>query len=259
MPDLVTVSRRGPVALLTLNDPAQRNVLSSRMVAQIDQALTELEGQPSVTAVVVTGAGPSFCAGAELSTLEQAADGDFTLVRRVYTGFTRFMSTPLLTIAAINGPAVGAGLNLALACDIRIAADSARFVPRFAELRIFPGGGHTWLLSRAIGQQAATMALLSGRTWDGRQATEAGLAAQCVPRERVVDAALALAGHVGELEAEYVRRLVSVLRSVPLLLDHNQALEIEAEHQHWSIQQPAFRRGLAQLQQNLRARNEARA
>jgi len=115
-------------------------------------------------------AGTTFCAGAELATLEQAAEGDFSLIRGVYGGFLRILNSPLVTIGAINGAAVGAGFNLALACDVRVAAETARFVCRFAELRIFPGGGHGWLLSRAVGHQQATLALLLGQTWNADQA-----------------------------------------------------------------------------------------
>ena len=99
--------------------------------------------------VVLTGAGKAFCAGAELSVLRAAADGDFDSVRPVYEGFLRVLRSPLPTIAAVNGPAVGAGFNLALACDVRLAGRHAIFDTRFTQLRLHPGGGHTWLLARA--------------------------------------------------------------------------------------------------------------
>ena len=258
MSDLVDVTVRGTVGVLTLNDPARRNVLSASMVAKIGAALDDLESQPALSAVVVTGAGASFCAGAELDTLSRAVGGDFSLIRGVYSSFTRFTSSPLLTIAAVDGPAVGAGLNLALACDIRIVAETARLVPRFTELRIFPGGGHTWLLARAIGQQATTLAVLQGRSWEGEAAVEAGLAAQCVPPEQLLAAAVSVAEVTREMEPEYVRRLVQVLRSVPRLPDYARAVEIEAAHQHWSISRPAFRAGLTQLQDRLRSAKAAR-
>jgi enoyl-CoA hydratase len=217
-------------------------------VSQIADALDDLEADASVLALVVTGAGSTFCAGAELATLQRAAGGDFSLIRQVYAGFLRILHTPLLTIAAVNGPAVGAGFNLALACDARIGADSARFISRFAELRILPGGGHTWLLSRVVGHQLATMSLLLGRTWDAATALRDGLVADVVPASQVVSAALRLGAGLDAFEREYVRRAVATLRAAPLLASHADALEMEAGHQQWSTGRSAFTEGLASIE-----------
>jgi len=257
MAALVTVGRRGPVGVLTLADPDRRNVLSAQMVRDVGDALDDLESDPAIRALVVTGSGSTFCAGAELATLEQAAVGDFGLIREVYGGFLRVLNSPLLTIGAINGPAVGAGFNLALACDVRIALDKARFICRFAELRIFPGGGHTWLLSRAVGHQMATMALLLGQTWDAQEARRIGLVADVVDEQRLLDTAAALAAGLGDMESEYVRRLVGSLREAPLLPDHGSALEMEAAHQEWSTRRPAFLRGLADIKASIGQRAAA--
>jgi len=235
----------------------RRNVLSAQMVRDVGDALDDLESDPAIRALVVTGSGSTFCAGAELATLEQAAVGDFGLIREVYGGFLRVLNSPLLTIGAINGPAVGAGFNLALACDVRIALDKARFICRFAELRIFPGGGHTWLLSRAVGHQMATMALLLGQTWDAQEARRIGLVADVVDEQRLLDTAAALAAGLGDMESEYVRRLVGSLREAPLLPDHGSALEMEAAHQEWSTRRPAFLRGLADIKASIGQRAAA--
>lgn len=251
MADLVAVERRGPVGVLTLADPKRRNILSAPMVHEISRALDDLEGDAEIRALVVTGSGPAFCAGAELATLEQAADGDFGLIREVYGGFLRILHSPLPTIGAINGPAVGAGFNLALACDVRIAADEARFVCRFADLRIFPGGGHTWLLSRAVGHQMATMALLLGQTWTAEAAQSNGLVADVVRQHSLVDTAAALAAGLGDAEPEYVRRVIGVLRDAPLVPTHDMALAVEAAHQEWSTRRPAFLRGLADIKASI--------
>ncbi len=247
MTGLVTVTKSGPAAVLALNDPDRRNMLSAAMVDEIGDALTELEADPSVLALIVTGCGMAFCAGAELATLQRAAKGDFSLIRHVYAGFLRILHSPLLTIGAVNGPAVGAGFNLALACDVRIAAESARFVSRFAELRILPGGGHTWMLSRLVGQQKATMSLLLGRTWDAEGALRDGLVVDVVPREQVVDAATQLAAGLDGFEPEFVSRAVSVLRQSSLMPNHADALDMEATHQQWSTGRPAFLEGLAAI------------
>jgi enoyl-CoA hydratase len=254
MADLVTTEREGAVAVLTLDDPGRRNALSSEMVEEIGAALDDLESDPAIQAVVVTGAGATFCAGAELATLERAAAGDFGLIREVYGGFLRVLHSPLLTIGAVNGPAVGAGFNLALACDVRIAGESARFIPRFAELRILPGGGHTWMLSRAVGHQQAVMALLLGRTWNAGDALRIGLAVEVVAGGGVVDRARALAGGLNDLEPEYTRRLIGTLRSAPGLEGHSEALELEARHQEWSTRRPPFLDGLAQIKASIAGR-----
>lgn len=252
---LVRVERRGPVGVVTLDDPRRRNILTSPMVRQLGAAVDELEADPDVRALVVTGAGPAFCAGAELATLERASEGDFGLVREVYTGFLRVLHSPLLTIAAVNGPAVGAGLNLALACDLRLAGDAARFVCRFAELKLFPGGGHTWMLTRAVGHQAAVRGVLLGQVWDAEAARADGLAAEVVPGAQLVDRAVEMAAPLADQDREYTRRLVEVLRLAPSMPTHAEALELEAAHQEWSTQQPAFLAGLAEIQARLGTRS----
>src|SRR5262245_45415145 len=113
------------------------------MKDEIVAAFDELEANAEVRAVVVTGAGKAFCAGAELETLRVT---DREGLSRIYEAFLRVARSPLPSVAAVNGAAVGAGLNLALCCDVRLAARSARFVARFLELGIHPGGGHTWML-----------------------------------------------------------------------------------------------------------------
>jgi len=143
VPGVVDVERDDSVAVVTLNEPRRRNVLSHKMVQDLVAAFDEIEADDRIRCVVVTGAGSAFCAGAELQTLKDSAAGRFSDVERVYEGFLRILRCPLPTIAAVNGPAVGAGLNVALACDIRLASTSAVFESRFAALHLHPGGGHT--------------------------------------------------------------------------------------------------------------------
>ena len=130
------------VATLTLDNPAERNTMTAPMVAEIVDALDRIEGDDGVGALVVTGAPPAFCAGANLGNL-QGSDGPG--LRTIYEGFLRVARCPLPTLAAVNGAAVGAGMNLALACDVRLAARRARFDTRFLQIGLHPGGGHTWL------------------------------------------------------------------------------------------------------------------
>ena len=148
----VRLSRADGVATLTLDRPEERNTLTAAMVADIRAAMDECEADEGVGAVVVTGAPPAFCAGGNLGNLAEA-DRDSLLA--IYEGFLRIARSPLPTVAAVNGAAVGAGMNLALCCDLRIAAESARFDARFLQLGLHPGGGHTWMLRRAVGPQGA--------------------------------------------------------------------------------------------------------
>ncbi|GAA4079648.1 enoyl-CoA hydratase-related protein [Streptomyces shaanxiensis] len=142
---------RDGVAVLRMDDPERRNVLSPRMVGDLVDAIDACERDVAVSAIVLTGTGPAFCAGAELDNLLAAAQGEEHRLREVYAGFLRVASCRLPTIAAVNGPAVGAGLNLALACDIRLASEEALFDCRFAQLGLHPG--HTWMLTRAVGHK----------------------------------------------------------------------------------------------------------
>jgi enoyl-CoA hydratase len=245
--DPVLVERHGGTAVLTLNVPHRRNVLSADLVAAVGRAVDDIEADPDARCIVVTGAGSAFCAGAELSTLEAAADGDFDRVRVVYDGFLRILHSPLVTIAAVNGPAVGAGFNLALACDVRLAADGALFDSRFAKLRIHPGGGNLWMLIRAVGAQRATMATVFGERWDARAALDAGLVAAVHPADELVPAAIALGRRLDDQEPAYVRRLIATVRDSISTQQHADALAAETAAQEWSVTRPAFRAGVAEM------------
>jgi enoyl-CoA hydratase len=146
--ELVLVHVEDRVAVITVNDPDRRNAVTAESSAALRAAVTGVEADPGVHAVIVTGAGKAFCAGANLTALGEAAEDG---LRVIYDGFLAVAQCTLPTIAAVNGPAVGAGLNLALAADVRIAGPTAMFDPRFQKLGIHPGGGATWMLQRAVG------------------------------------------------------------------------------------------------------------
>ena len=234
----VTVDRS--VATVRLHDPGRRNVLSHGMVTALTEAMDVVESNPSVRSVVLTGDGPAYCAGAELEVLIQASAGHFDAVRAVYEGFLRVLRSPLLTIAAVNGPAVGAGLNLALACDVRLASQRAFFDSRFAQLRLHPGGGHMWLLQRAVGYQQGALACLLSRTWDAQQALTVGLVASVHPPEELVQAAAALAASLEGQEGAFARLMTQTFRAEYEDQHHSHALAREAAAQEWSTTQPGF-------------------
>jgi enoyl-CoA hydratase len=181
--DPVLVQIDDHVVLITVNDPDRRNAVTAEISAALRAAVDAAEANPDVHALIVTGAGRAFCAGADLSALGAAtADG----LRGIYDGFLAVANCTLPTIAAVNGAAVGAGLNLALAADVRIAGPAALFDARFQKLGIHPGGGATWMLQRAVGPQVARASLLFGMRFDAEAAVRYGLALEVAddPRDR---------------------------------------------------------------------------
>lgn len=251
--DLVKISKHGGVATIALNDPRRRNMLSAKMIDAIDGAFEAVEADPSVRCVVLTGEGESFCAGADMASLRAASEGNFEAVESVYGGFLRVLRSPLATIAAVNGPAVGAGFNLALACDVRLAGRNALFDTRFAQLHIHPGGGHAWLLARAVGQQRATLAALFGEKWTAADALDAGLVA-AVYGDDLTDSAVALGRRLDGQDPTFVRRLTSTIRNALTTVDHAEALDHEAREQRWSTTQEAFKLGVRAIEEQISQR-----
>lgn len=234
------VDRRDTVAVLTLDDPERRNALSQPMVEEIVAALGALGADDTVGAIVVTGAGTAFCSGADLGNLVALTDaqgGDPTEVRGIYEGFLAFRDAPLPTVAAVNGPAVGAGFNLALACDVRIASPAARFDTRFAQIGLHPGGGHTWMLERLAGPQTAAAMALFGERVDGEHAVELGIAWRCVPEGELLDTAVALAARAATVPRELVAAIKATLRNVAWQPDFEAAVRTELDRQAWSFAQ----------------------
>ncbi|GLE51243.1 enoyl-CoA hydratase [Mycobacterium montefiorense] len=247
--DFVLFSVDKRVALITVNDPDRRNALTGESSAQLRAAVERAEADPGVHAVVVTGAGKAFCAGADLSALGAAGAGAAESgLQKLYDGFMAVGSCTLPTIAAVNGAAVGAGLNLALAADVRIAGPGALFDPRFQKLGLHPGGGATWMLQRAVGPQIARAALLFGMRFDAKSAVRHGLALSVA--DDPVAAALELAAGPASAPREVVLATKASMRATasPGALDnehHEFAMRTELGPQVSSIQSPEFADRLA--------------
>jgi enoyl-CoA hydratase len=222
------------VAEVTLDDPDRRNILSAELVMELTETFDDLERREDVTAVVLTGAGPAFCAGADLADLLAAADGNPAGVRRVYQGFDRVRRSPLVTIAAVNGPAVGAGLNLALVCDLRIAATNAWFDTRFLSLGLHPGGGHLRMLQQLVGPQTAAAMVLAGRRLDAAAAAAAGLVLIVTPEHDLLPAAMELALQATAAPRDLVLLTKRSLQEEPYLTAA-EAMALEEERQLWSL------------------------
>jgi enoyl-CoA hydratase len=254
--ETITVKVADGVATITLNQPERRNALTLPMVDELTAAFDAFEGGEDVGAVIITGAPPAFCAGADLGHLggRSTEGGGERGMRSIYEGFLRVARSPLATLAAVNGPAVGAGMNLALACDVRLASTRARFDTRFLQLGLHPGGGHTWMLHRAAGPQAAAAMVLFGDVLDGDAAAQCGLAWRCVGEDELLPAARTMAGRAAAVPRQLLRRAKETLRRVPHLQSHDDAVDHELEVQMWSMQQPAFRERLSEMSRRISQR-----
>jgi enoyl-CoA hydratase len=247
--DLVLYGVEDRVALITVNDPDRRNAFTAGMSALLRAAVERAEADADVHAVVVTGAGKAFCAGADLSALGAAGDAaPESGLTRIYDGFMAVGNCTLPTIAAVNGPAVGAGLNLALAADVRIAGPAALFDARFQKLGLHPGGGATWMMQRAVGPQVARAALLFGMRFDAESAVNHGLALSVA--DDPVAAALELASGPAGAPRDVVLATKATMRATasPGALDNEQhelAMRTELGPQVYSIQSPEFAARLA--------------
>lgn len=239
------IERHDRVALLTLDDPDRKNALSLPLVDEIIAAFDDFESDDSIGAVVITGAGTVFCAGADTSALAAFSSADATPeeragVSKVYDGFLRVLRSTLPTIAAVNGPAVGAGFNLALACDLRLAGENARFDAKFLRIGLHPGGGHLWLLERAVGPQAAAAITLFSNPLKAEAAVTRGLAWSSHTNESLLPDAIAMAQRAAEAPKALSMMVKSSLQMVPWQPTYDAALATELERQMWSFTQGWF-------------------
>ena len=193
--DVMRVETGDGVAVVTLARPQVKNALNVQLRTEIMEAARNLDADPDVSVIVFTGEGDAFCAGADLKERGQRTAQEMYDERRFFrsrwVSCVAGMAKP--TIAAINGHCFGGGLELALQCDLRIAADGARFGLPEVTLGILPGGGGTQRLPRAVGLQRAKELILTGRRFDAQEAEELGLVLRVVPRAELMPAALELA------------------------------------------------------------------
>jgi enoyl-CoA hydratase len=206
---------RDAVALVTLDAPQRRNALSVPMSVELAQVAQRASEDPAVGALVITG-GANFCAGADRSVLadtgaDPAADEAYRNLETVYRAFTAIGDVAVPTIAAVRGAAVGAGLNLALATDLRIMSRTARLLPGFTKIGIHPGGGNFTLLNRQAGREAAAAVGIFGAEISGERAVELGMAWVACADADVEELALAYAATVAR-DPELARRLAANFR-----------------------------------------------
>lgn len=240
------------VATLTLNNPGERNTLTAPLVAEIVAAMDRIEADPSVGALVVTGAAPAFCAGANLGNLAESTEES---LGNIYEGFLRIARSPLPTLAAVNGAAVGAGMNLALGCDVRIAGRRAKFDTRFLQIGIHPGGGHTWMFRRIAGPQATMAAVVFGEVMDGAEAERVGLVHRCVDDDQLLTIAHEMAARAAAAPRELVTTVKRTIQDMADIDNHPAAVKRELEPQIWSTRQPWFAERIAALQKKISSKS----
>ena len=221
MTDFLRISRDGPVVTATINRPEQRNALSTfEDFRAIEDFCAEMEADPAVHAIVLTGEGSAFSAGGNIKDM-QAKTGMFSgspvpLRNNYRHGIQRIpkalyeLEVPV--VAAVNGHAIGAGLDLACMCDIRVASEKALFAESFVKLGIIPGDGGAWLLPRIIGMSRASLMTLTGDTIDAQTALEYGLVAEVLPPEQVLPRAQEIAARIAANPGHATRLAKRLLR-----------------------------------------------
>ena len=220
MSDFLEISRDGPVLTWTMNQPATRNALTGNTaVAEIVAAAAAAVADRTVRAIILTGAGPVFSSGGNVKDMARFAEPgiDADAIRNEYrNGIQRIpramwsLDVPL--IAAVNGPAIGAGLDLACMCDMRIASEAASFAESFVRVGIIPGDGGAWWLPRAVGAAKAAEMAFTGDAISAAEALSCGLVSKVVPADSLMDEARALAARVARNPAGILRMTKRLLR-----------------------------------------------
>jgi len=224
----------GPITTLTLNRPLQANAFDVEMGFELEAAVTRISHEPSVRVVMLGGAGKHFSAGGDFAFIEENTTLPRERVRermlRFYQMYLSVLELPVPSIARIHGSAIGAGLCLALACDLRVGERSARLGANFLRVGLHPGMGATLLLPHVVGPARAARLLHTGETLDGERAHALGLLSELAPDGGVVGAAERLAAQLASVAPNAARHMVATLRE-PLRRNLSVTLAREAECQ----------------------------
>lgn len=233
----ILFSSEGPIARLTLNRPERRNAFNDVMYQESIHALQSLEGNKAVRALVIAGNGPAFCAGADLGAVVEGGRADRgqrsnddireDLRRSVQRIIVALRHVEVPTIAMINGPAVGAGFDVASACDLRVASPKARFMVAFTRVGLFPGSGGCWLMPRAVGLAKALELIFTGDFMEAEEAKQIGYLNRLVPEAQLEQATMELAQKVAS-GPPIALRLAKMQVYQGLNLDLEAALEFAA-------------------------------
>lgn len=256
---MIEVERHeGGVAVVTLNDPDRRNAMTAEMGDALRETFTDLAADDALRCAVLTGAGSAFSAGGDLGMLEdharRARDDGFDAAEDMRAFYDRFLTVrdlPVPVVAAVNGHAVGAGACVALACDLIVVAEDARFGLNFARIGIHPGMGGSWLLPRLAGRQRAAELLYTGRLASGEEVAAYGIALEARPGDDVVVRALELAGEIAASAPQVVRQLKRSLAET-WHRDLDRQLDAEAAYQAENYRTEDVVEGLAAVRERRR-------
>ncbi len=249
----VSLNIEDGVAVLALRRPERRNAMNDEMAEAFAAAVDEAEKDRSAGALVVTGSGPAFCAGGDLEGFENWAQMAPAAVaeslQRFYGRFLKVMALSIPTIAAVNGPAVGAGACLAAACDLRLAADTAGIGFTFVRLGINPGMGAEYVLSRLVGPAKAFELLMTGEVLSAEEARRIGLVNRVVPADALLEAAVGLARQMAGLDRSICEVVKANIAAAEAPLE--EILRREAENQAPIFTDAAFQRKIEKIRREL--------
>jgi len=239
------IEKTGHVATLTLNRPEARNALDMTMRRELLGAVDELEVDPTVRVLIITGAGGHFCAGGDVKTMGQSARAEDGRARVVAlnTLVLRLVDFKHPVIGMIDGFAVGAGMNLALCCDLIVASDRARFGEVFAKIGLVPDGGGSWLLPRLVGMPRAKELIFTADIIDAVEAERIGLVNRVVPAAELAAATMTLAERIAQGPAS-VLAMAKHMVNRAATSDLARALDLEAFSQAIAITGAAHAEGL---------------
>jgi enoyl-CoA hydratase len=238
------------VATITLADPDRRNCVSAALSQDVADLCRQIAGSREVGAVVLRAQGPVFSAGGDVDTLT----ANNTPTEQLYRGFAALAALGVPVLAAVNGPAIGAGMNFALACDVIVAAESAYFDARFLDIGIHPGGGYLWSLQQRVGRQAAAAVTLFGERVSAEHAEQLGLVWRTVPDVQLTEVTTAMAVRAVGVPRELMRRTKGTLAASVAVTNRRDAVDLETVAQEWSMAQPEFAAGVQAMRQRLQSR-----
>lgn len=193
--ETILVTREGRVGTITLNRPKALNALNSQVMVELTMAAAEFDADPTIGAIIVTGSAKAFAAGADIKEMADLSFAD-VFASDFFATWSTFAATRTPTIAAVAGYALGGGCELAMMCDILIAADTAKFGQPEIKLGVLPGMGGSQRLTRAIGKAKAMDLILTGRTIDAAEADRSGLVSRVVPADTLLEEANATAATI---------------------------------------------------------------
>lgn len=237
----ILVETRGRVGIVTLNRPEKRNALGRKMGDEIHDVVSAFNEDAGIGAIVITGADPAFCGGADVGDWKRDLDNDTRESAGGGTNWVDFFSASKPIVCAVNGPSIGAGLTITLSCDVRIASDRARFSMRFVRIGLIPELASTKLLPLIVGFSRALELMLTGKTIDAQEAERIGLVSRVVPHDRLMDEAVALASDIAFNPTESLFAIKKLTWANLLETDIHKVMTSEGQELMAAALRPSFR------------------